>query len=324
MVRVLLTCCALLVTVGARAAAAPDGAYPQRPVRLIVGQAPGGATDIVMRAFAKRLSDELAQSIVVDNRAGAGGIIAAAIVAAAPPDGYTLLAGTNGPIAISPHITPGIQYEPLRDFAPVGLYSEVPFVLVANPSLKANTVRDLIALAKSQPDKLLFGSSGQAGTPHLCMELFRHLAGIDIVHVAYRGGAPAQVDLLAGRVHLYCAGLPSLALHIKSGKLRALALAAPQRLSIMPTIPTGAEEGLRGFEVNAWNGVLAPAKTPKSVIDRLYSAIAAVMKSPEFTAELRARGAEPLLLAPAEFARYIRRESEKWGKVVKAGKVTAE
>lgn len=315
---------ALLAATSAHAGGAPETGYPQRPVRLIVGQAPGGATDLVMRAFAKRMSDELGQTIVVDNRAGAGGIIGAALVATAPPDGYTLLAGTNGPIAISPHVTPGLQYDPAKDFAPVALYSEVPFVVVAHPSVKATNVRELIALAKSQPGKLHFGSSGQAGTPHLCMELFKHLAGIDIVHVAYKGGAPAQVDLTAGRVELYCAGLPSLAPPIKSGKIRPIAVAAQKRLPAMPNVPTGAEEGLRGFDVNAWNGVLAPAKTPKSVIARLHAATVAVMKSPEFVAELRARGAEPLLLGPSEFSQYIRRESEKWAKVVKAGKVTSE
>jgi tripartite-type tricarboxylate transporter receptor subunit TctC len=304
-------------------AAAADSAYPQRAIRLIVGQAAGGASDVVIRAFASRLSDQLGQTIVVDNRAGAGGIIGAALVANAPPDGYTLLAGTNGPIAISPHITPGLQYDPMRDFAPVALYSEVPFVVVAHPSMPG-TAREVIALAKSQPGKLLFGSSGQAGTPHLCMELFKHLAGVDLVHVAYKGGAPAQVDLLAGRVQLYCAGFPSLAPHVKSGKIRALAVAAPKRVAAMPQVPTAAEAGLRDFEVTAWNGILAPAKTPKAVIERLEAAVAHVMKAPDFLTELQARGAEPLFLGPAEFSKYIRRESEKWARVVRAGKVTAQ
>jgi tripartite-type tricarboxylate transporter receptor subunit TctC len=323
-VRIAAAFLSMLFPACVQAAAASQQSYPQRPIRLIVGQAPGGATDIVTRAFAGRLSDELGQTIVVDNRAGAGGIIGAAIVATAPPDGYTLLAGTNGPIAISPHVTPGLQFNPAKDFAPVALYSEVPFVLVAHPGVKATTVRELIALAKAEPGRLHFASSGQAGTPHLCMELFRYLTGVDIVHVPYKGGAPAQVDLLAGRVELYCAGLPSLAPQLKSGKIRALAVAAPRRLPAMPNVPTGAEQGLNAFEVNAWNGVLAPARTPANVIGRLHGAIASVMKASEFTAELRARGAEPLLLGPSEFAEYIRRESDKWAKVVKAGKVTSQ
>jgi tripartite-type tricarboxylate transporter receptor subunit TctC len=312
---------AFLIALAAIPAAA---AYPERPIRLIVGQAPGGATDIVARPFAARLAAELGQPIVVDNRAGAGGIIGAALVAGAPADGYTLLVGTNGPIAISPHITPRLQYEPLRDFAPVALFSEVPYVYVVHPSVKAATLPELIALARAKPGALHFGSSGQAGTPHLCSELLKVLTGIDIVHVPFRGGAPAQVDLVAGRVQLYCAGFPGLYPHIKAGKLRALAVTAAQRSDVMPEVPTAAEAGVRGFEVSAWNGILAPARTPKAVIDRLHAAIVAVARKPEFEAELKARGVERLVLGPAEYRAYIRRESERWAKVVKAGGITAE
>ena len=299
-------------------------AYPDRPIRLIVGQAPGGATDIVARAFAVRLSEELGQPIVVDNRAGAGGIIGAALVATAVPDGYTLLVGTNGPIAISPHVVPKLQYDSLKDFATVALFSEVPYVVVVHPSVKAITLGELIALARSQPGKLHFGSSGQAGTPHLCTELLKSLTGMDIVHVPYRGGAPAQVDLLAGRVQIYCAGFPSLFPHIKGGKLRALAVTAAKRVAIMPEVPTTAEAGVRGFEVSAWNGILAPAKTPKTVINRLHAAITTLADKPEFEAELKARGVERLVLGPKEFEAYIRRESARWSKVVKAARITAE
>ena len=306
------------------AAAAAQLSYPERPIRLIVGQAAGGATDIVARAFAKRLGDELGQTVVVDNRAGAGGIIGTALVASAAADGYTLLVGTNGPLAISPHITPGLQYDSLRDFAPVALFSEIPFVVVVNASVKANTLGELIALAKAQPGKLNFGSSGQAGTPHLCGELLKYLASIDIVHVPFRGGAPAQADLIAGRVQIYCAGFASLAPHVKAGKIRALAIAAAERSKTMPHVPTAAEAGVRGFEVNAWNGILAPAKTPKPILDRLYRAVAAVMKNPEFVNELKARDVEPLLIGPAEFSAYIRRESAKWGNVIKAGRISAQ
>jgi tripartite-type tricarboxylate transporter receptor subunit TctC len=303
---------------------AAGAAWPERPIRLIVGQAPGGATDIVARPFAARLAAELGQPIVVDNRAGAGGIIGAALVAAAPPDGYTLLVGTNGPIAISPHVVPGLQYDPLRDFAAVALFSEVPYVFVVHPSVKAATLGELIALARAKPGALHFGSSGQAGTPHLCGELLKVLTGIDIVHVPFRGGAPAQVDLLAGRVQMYCAGFPGLLPHIRAGKLRALAFTAPRRSDLMPELPTAAEAGVKGFEVSAWNGVLAPARTPKAVVERLHAAIAAVARRPEFEAELKARGVESLVLGPREFQAYIRRESERWARVVKAGRITAE
>lgn len=291
---------------------------------MIVGQAPGGATDIVARGFAKRLSAELGQTIVIDNRAGAGGVIGTALVAQAPPDGYTLLIGTNGPIAISPHVTSKLAFDPLRDFAPVALFSEVSFAVVVHPSVKATTLGELIALAKAQPGMLLFGSSGQAGTPHLCLELLKQLAGIDIVHVPYRGGAPAQIDLMAGRVQMYCAGFPSLAQHVKAGKMRALAVAAARRSPVMPHVPTAAEAGVKGFEVTAWNGVLAPAGTPKAIVDRLHAAIVAILKQPDFAAELSAQGAEPVVLGPQAFATYIKRELDKWAKVVKAGRITAE
>lgn len=302
-------------------ASAPAADYPNRPIRLIVGQAPGGATDIVARVFAARWAEELGGSIVVDNRAGAGGIIGVEIAAHAPADGYTLLVATNGPIAISPHVMKKLPYEPLRDFAPVALFSQVPYVVVVHPSVKAQTLGEFIALARVQPGKINFGSSGQAGTPHLCSELLKNLTGIDIVHVPYRGGAPAQVDLIAGRVQMYCAGFPGLLPHIQAGRMRALAVTAPERSAIMPSVPTAAESGVKGFEVSAWNGILAPAGTPRSVIDRLYKATVAVLGKREFEEELKARGVERLVLGPREFAEHIKRESAKWAKVVKAGNI---
>ncbi|HYC48064.1 MAG TPA: tripartite tricarboxylate transporter substrate binding protein [Burkholderiales bacterium] len=302
-------------------AAAGEAPYPNRPIRLIVGQAAGGATDIVIRAFATRLADALGGTIVVDNRPGAGGAIGAAIVANAAPDGYTLLAGTNGPLAISPHVM-RVQYDVQRDFIPVALFSEVPFAVVVHPSVQAKTLRELIALAKSQPGKLHFASSGQGGTPHLCLELLKHLTGIDIVHVPFRGGAPAQIDLMAGRVQMYCAGFPSLAPNIRAGKIRALAVASKKRSSVMPQVPTAAEAGLPNFEVTAWNGILVPAKTPEAIVRRLHDAAAVVVKSPEFQAYLQKSGAEPLLLGRTEFGKYIREESQLWARVVKAAGIT--
>lgn len=308
------------IAVGAQAAA-PATNYPGRPVRLVVGQAAGGATDIVARSFARRLGEVLGQQFVIDNRAGAGGLIGTEIVAHANPDGYTLLLGTNGPIAISPSVMAKLPYQPLRDFAPVVLFSEVPYVLVVHPSVKATTVSEFIALAKAQPGKLQFGSSGQAGTPHLCSELFKVLAGVDILHVPYRGGAPAQVDLIAGRVQMYCAGFPSLMPHIKAGRVRALAVAAPERSTAMREVPTAAEAGLKGFEVSAWNGILAPAGTPPAIIERLVQATRIVMRRPDFEEELRGQGVEGVVLGPKEFADFIRRETEKWARVVKAAKL---
>jgi tripartite-type tricarboxylate transporter receptor subunit TctC len=306
------------------AANAASAAYPERPIRLVIGQAPGGATDIVTRAFAARLGEALGQPIVIDNRPGAGGTLGAALVAKAPADGYTLLVGTNGPIAIAPHVMRDLAYEPSRDFAPVGLFSEVSFMLVVHPAVKAGSIGELIKLARAQPGKLNFASSGQAGTPHLCGELFKMQAGIDIVHVPYRGGAPAQTDLIAGRVQMYCAGYPGLAPHINAGRVRALAIAAPHRSKVLPNVPTAAEAGLAGFEVSAWNGILAPAQTPRAVIERLHAAMTTVARQAGYESELEARGVEAVLLAPAAYGEYIRRESERWRKVVQAAKVTAE
>jgi tripartite-type tricarboxylate transporter receptor subunit TctC len=306
------------------AATAAGAAYPERPIRLVIGQAPGGATDIVARAFAARLAEALGQPIVIDNRAGAGGTLGAALVAKAPADGYTLLLATNGPIAIAPHVMRDLAYEPARDFEPVGLFSEVAFMLVAHPAVKAGSIGELIKLARAQPGRLNFASSGQAGTPHLCGELFKMLAGVDIVHVPYRGGAPAQTDLIAGRVQLYCAGYPSLAPHINAGRVRALAIAAARRSKVLPNVPTAAEAGLGGFEVSAWNGILAPSQTPRAVIERLHTAMTVVSRQPGYEAELEARGVEAVLLAPAAYRDYVRRESDRWRKVVQAAKVTAE
>jgi tripartite-type tricarboxylate transporter receptor subunit TctC len=297
--------------------------YPDRPIRLIVGQAPGGATDIVARAFAKVLSDVLGQNIVVDNRTGAGGTIGAVLVANSAPDGYTLLLGTNGPIAIAPHLMDKLQYEPHKDFQPVALFSQVPYIVVTHPSMKAASLAELVSLAKARPGEIQFGSSGQGSTPHLCIELLKNITGIDMLHVPYRGGTPAQVDLLAGRIQVYCAGFPALATHVRAGKIRALAVTAAERARLMPELPTTAEAGVPGFEVNAWNGLLVRAGTPRTVIERLYAATVTAAARPEFEKELEARGVEKLLLGPKEFSTYIRRESAKWEKVAKAARLKA-
>lgn len=303
------------------AAASAGAAYPERPVRMIVGQAAGGASDIIARVYAQALAAELGQHVVVDNRSGAGGIIGAQLVAQAAPDGYTLLLGTNGPIAIVPQMMEKVGYDTTRDFAPVALFSQVPYITVVHPSVQANTLGELVALAKARPGQLQFGSSGLGGTPHLCVELLKALTGIDMLHVPFRGGAPAQTDLIAGRVQVYCAGFPGLLPHVRSGKLRALAITAPERSKLMPQLPTSAQAGVPGFEVNAWNGVLAPAKTPASVIARLYEATVKLSSRTDYEKDLEARGVEKLVLGPKEFTTYIRIESEKWRKVVAAGKV---
>lgn len=313
-------CFALLLCCGVHAATAGAADYPQRPIRLIVGQAPGGASDIVARAYARAMSEELGQNVVVDNRTGAGGTIGAAIAAHSAPDGYTLLLATNGPIAIAPHVMEKLEYVPTRDFAAVALFSQVPYITVVHPSVNARTLGELVALARAKPGQLQFGSSGLGSTPHLCLELLKTLTGIDMLHVPYRGGTPAQVDLLAGRTQVYCAGFPALMTHVRAGKLRALVVTTPARATLMPQLPTAAEAGVPGFEVNAWNGLLAPVKTPEAIIKRLYAATVKVSAQPDFEKELEARGVEKLVLGPKEFGAYIRRESAKWAKVAAAEK----
>jgi len=290
--------------------------YPERPLRLVVGQAPGGASDIVARAFAQALGIELGQNVVVDNRTGAGGTIGAAIAAQAAPDGYTILLGTNGPIAIAPHVMQKLEYQVERDFAAVGLFSQVPYLVVVNPSVPARSLKELVDLARATPGKLQFGSSGLGGTPHLCVELLRNITGIDMLHIPYRGGAPAQIDLIAGRIQVYCAGFPALGAHVRAGKLRALVVTATERAKLMPELPTSGEAGVPGFVVSAWNGILAPAKTPPAIIRRLYTALERAANTPAFEKELRSRGVEKLVLDPAAYTVFIRNESEKWRKVI--------
>ena len=295
--------------------------YPERPIRLLVGQAPGGATDIVARAFAKMFGEALGQNVVVDNRTGAGGTIGATLAANATPDGYTLLLGTAGPMTIAPHIMMKVAYDPLKSFETVALFSQVPYVIVVHPSTNVRTLGELVALAKANPGKLQFGSSGLGTPPHLCIELLKNLTGTDMLHVPYRGGAPAQLDLIAGRIQVYCAGFPGLSPHVRAGKIRALAVTAAERARLMPDLPTTAEAGVPGLEANAWNGVMVPAKTPAHIIKRLYEATVAVANRPDFEKELEARGVEKLVLGPDAFRKYIQRESEKWERLSKAANV---
>ena len=264
------------------AQAQPAGAYPAKPVRVIIPFPPGSSTnDILGRALAQRLSEALGQQFVVDNRPGVGGNLGSEMGAKAVPDGYTLLIGTNGPIGISPHIYKTLAYDPLKDLAPITLYAMVPYAIIVNAAVKANNLNELIALAKAAPGKLNYASSGSGSTPHLCMEMFKRLAGVDITHIPYKGGAPATVDLLAGQVQVFCPGLPPVLPHIKSGKLKALALTTPKRTQYLPDVPTAAEQGHPQLDVNSWVGLLAPAKTPPAIIEKLHATITRIMATPE-------------------------------------------
>jgi tripartite-type tricarboxylate transporter receptor subunit TctC len=291
--------------------------YPAKPVRLIVPYPAGSSSnDIIARMLAERLSTVLAQRVLVENRPGAGGNVGSEFVAKAPPDGYTLLVATNGPQAIAPNVFK-LNYDNQKDLTPVAMVANVPYMMVVHPSLPARNMRELIALAKSRPGQLLFASSGNAGTPHLCWELLKSMARIDIVHVPYKGGAPAMMDTVGGQTHMYCTGLIAASPQIKAGRLRPIGMATLERSPVMPEIPTVAEQGLPGFNVASWFGIMAPANTPSAVVQRLYGEIAKITESAEMKKFLLTQGAEPMLMDPPKFSEFLRVETQKWGKVVK-------
>jgi tripartite-type tricarboxylate transporter receptor subunit TctC len=300
----------------------PAQTYPTKPVRLVIPFPAGSSSnDIIGRAVAQRLSEALGQQVVVDNRAGAGGNIGSEAVAKASPDGYTLLLGINGPIAISPSIYPKLGYDSLRDLAPIALIAVVPYLIVVNPAVPANNIKELIALAKAKPGQVHFSSTGSGGTPHLCGELLKSMAGIDLVHVPYKGGAPAVIDTIGGQVQMYCTGVTSVVPHIKSGKLRAIGMATLQRSALMPDLATVNEQGVPGFDVSSWMGLMAPAKTPPAIIRRLYDETAKVLASADMKNFILGQGSEPALKDPEQFRAYIKAEIAKWAKVVKAANI---
>ncbi len=291
--------------------------YPSRPIKLIVPFPPGGATDIVGRLVAQRLQEALGQPVVVENKAGAGSNIGSEQVAKAAPDGYTLLLGTIAN-ATNMSIYKNMPYDTLRDFAPVTQTMAAPSVLVVTNALPANSLKELIALAKAQPGKLSFASSGAGGSPHLAGELLKLRAGIDIIHVPYKGAAPALLDVVSGVVSMGFKTALSAIPHMQSGKLKPVAVAATKRLAQIPNVPTMAEAGLPDFEVSSWNGVLAPAKTPPEVIARLNQELVRILATQDVKDRFAAQAAEPVGSTPEQFRAYIRSEIDKWAQVVRA------
>jgi len=309
---------AAIMSIGIVAPAAAQATYPTKPVRLVVPFPPGGTTDILARAVAQKLSEAWGQQVIVDNRPGAGGNIGSELVAKSAPDGYTLLMGTVGTHAINPSLYAKMPYDHVKDFTPVILVAGVPNVLVVNPSLPVNSVTELIAYGKANPNKLNFASSGNGTSIHLSGELFRTMTGVQMTHVPYKGSSPALTDLIAGQVQLMFDNLPSSLQFIKAGKLRALAVTSAERSSALPDVPTLAESGLPGFEASSWFGVLAPAGTPNDVIVKLNTAIAGWLATADAKEKLAAQGAIAAGGAPDAFVRHIAAESNKWAKVVKA------
>ncbi len=299
-------------------AAASDAAdYPERPIRLVVPFPAGGGADILARTVVPKVADILGETIYVDNRPGAGGNVGAEIVAHSAPDGYTLLYGTNGTHAINQTLYGNLRFDPIGDFAPVSRMTSIAAMLTVNPAFPATSVSELIAYARANPGKVNFASAGNGTTSHLAGELFKTMAAIDIVHVPYRGGAAAISDVIAGRVQMMIDVMPNAYPRVKSGQLRGLAVTTAQRFPTAPDIPTMAESGLPGYEVSAWDGILAPAGTPAPIIDKLNAAIRQALDDPQVRDSLIARGAQPVAGTPEAFARHIRSETEKWAKVVR-------
>ncbi len=293
-------------------------AFPNKQIRIVVPFPPGGATDILARAVAQDLQKGFGQSALVENRPGAGGNLGADLVAKSPGDGYTLLMGTVGTHGINVALYSKMPYDAVKDFAPITLVALVPNVLVVHPSLPVKSVRDLIDLAKREPGKLNYASSGNGTSIHLSAELFKSMAGVSMLHIPYKGSSPALADLVGGQVGLMFDNLPSALPFIRAGKLRAVAVTSSKRAPVLPELPTIAEAGLPGYEASSWFGILAPASTPRDVVGKLHDAIVKGLATPETSERLASQGAEQVGNTPEQFAVFIREEIDKWGKVVKA------
>jgi tripartite-type tricarboxylate transporter receptor subunit TctC len=309
---------ALLAASGA-IAALPAAAqnFPDRPVRIVVPYPPGGTTDILARLIAQKMQERLRQSFVVENRAGATGVIGAEHVARSAPDGYTILMGVNGPLTIGPAFRRDMPYDTLRSFAPITLVASVPKLIVVYPGLPVRTLGELIEYAKARPGQLSFASSGSGSTGHLAAEMFKIRAGVDILHVPYRGGSQATADVVSGRVQIQFEVLTQLLPQVQSGQLRALAVTSGRRLPNLPDIPTVAELGFPGFESRTWFGLLAPAGTPPAIVRLLRDNVVEVLGSPEVKTMLEQQAADPVGDTPEQFAAFLREDMERWADVVR-------
>lgn len=313
------------VVVSAVCLTAAAQGYPEKQIRFICPYAPGGTTDILTRAIAQKLTESMKQSVVVDNRAGAGGNVGSEIAARSPPDGYTILMAPVSPLAINPALYAGkMTFNPERDFTPLTLVAKVPLVLVAHPSVPATTLKALIALAKSRPGRLSYGSAGSGSSNHLIGEMFKAAAALNIVHIPYKGGAPAMVALMSGEVDLVVGQVPSVLTQVKANRVRALGVSGARRSPALPDVPTMIESGLPGFDATSWYAVVGPAGLPKNITDRLHAELVKAINSPEVRGRLADEGADIETTTPAELVTFVRTEVEKWAKAVKLSGATVD
>ncbi len=296
--------------------------YPTRTVRFIAPFAAGGGSDLIARKLAHKLTDAMGQSVVVDNRTGGSGVIGTEIVAKAPPDGHTIMM-TTPTFTVNPSLITKLPYDNIRDFAPISLIATAPHLLAVHPSLPVKTVKDVVALAKARPEQLTFSSGSTGGSSHLSGELFNSMARIKMTHIPYRGGGQAVLAIVTGEVSLGFVDLVSMLPHVKSGRVRAIALTSLKRSSILPGLPTIAESGYPGFQSGIWYGVVAPARTPAEIIARLNAELVKIARSPEFADSLKAEGAEVVASNPEYFGRYIRDETARWAKIIREAHIAA-
>ena len=314
---------AALALLGAASLHAAAAEFPTRPVRFVVASSPGGALDVLARLVGPKLTEKWGQPVVVDNRAGAGGVIGTEIVANASADGYNILVIAQG-FTANPFLYKKLPYRTPEDFAPITILAYGPNVLVVHPTVKAASVKELIALAKQQPGKLNYATSGVGAASHLAIEMFKRMSDVEMVHIPYKGAGAATAAVVAGQVNLLFTSTGAAMPHIKAGRLRALGVTTAKRTPALPNVPTIAETGLAGFQVDGWYALMAPAKTPKAVIDRLYRDTAAVLRQPDIVARIEAVGLEPAGISPQEFGDYIRAELKKWGTLIKEAGIKAE
>jgi tripartite-type tricarboxylate transporter receptor subunit TctC len=320
--RQLMTACGL--TLGLCCFAATAQTFPSKPVRLIVTFPPGGPSDFVARALGQKLTEGWGQQVVVDNRGGAGGVVGVEAAARAGPDGYTLLQGQSGGMSINPALLPKLSYDPFRDFAPITMLVINAQMLVAHPSVPAKTVKELVALAQAKPGQIAYASAGVGSAQHLGMEMLKVMTRVDILHVPYKGTGVLLGDLFSGQVSLLFTSMPAVLPHVNSGKLRGIAVGSAKRSPAAPDVPTVAESGVPGFEYVAWYGLFAPARTPKTIIDRINSDVTRALGNADLSQRLASQGAEPSPMSSQDLARYMREDHERWKKVIREAKIRVE